>query len=278
MAASGALTAEEFELRYAKPTGKIHLSGGLWSRYLRGETLPQGATTHIHNSLVNRLDTPYPGTKDIFLHPVWELLDFDQLLGPDQLLEKYRCLDEEIWTQFVDCQVKGNPNEPSVPLAFWPLVQSEAARKARLQRLSGLDGIAACFIEARMGYLAQTEDRFVHSLLVAGRHFQRLAKLEPFLSPRMQSALLAMEAHGIAFVNKKMIDVPPGSEVHRQFRSSARSWSSDWIAKSKRHLKKLSPSSNRTLRDWLKTVLQRGVSESNSVRVRIAPKSGRHKL
>lgn len=255
MQASGALTAEEFELRYAKPTGKIRLSRGLWSRYLRGETLPQGAATGGGRSLVDRLDKQYPDTRDVFFHPVWDLLDFENLLGPAQLREKYLCLHEDIWSQFVACQEKPNPNAPSTPLTFWPLIQSESVRKMRLARLRGLDGLTACLIEARMGYLSQTEQRFVYSLAAAGQQLRKLSTELAFSSTRMQSALLVMEALCVAFVAKKTIDAPPSNEAHSALRSIARCWQWNWMDKYEAHLKTRSTSSKKSLQNWMKLAL-----------------------
>lgn len=205
--------------------------------------------------MVDRLDRQYPGTRDIFLHPVWKLLDFEDLLGPEQLRKKYLCLEEDIWTQFVACQEKANPNEPSAPLTFWPLVQTEAVRKMRLGRLSGLEGLTACLIEARMGYLSQTEERFVNGLVSAGQHFQKLSTEFVFSNKRMESALLVMEAHCVAFVMKKTIAAPPSNEAHSALRSIARRWQLNSIERCEAHLKSLAPSSNKSLKNWLKLTL-----------------------
>lgn len=254
MAASGAQTAEEFELRFAKPTGKICLSRGLWSRYLRGETVPQGALTQRGRTLIDRMDDQYPGSRDIFLHPVWELLDFEQILGPDQLRAKYLCLEETLWPQFVACNETIKPNAPSQPLIFWPSPQTEAVRKMRLRQLRGLDGLAACLIEARMGYLAQTEERFVNSLVIAGQHFQALSKEVVFTCRRMESALLVMESYGVAFVTQKTIDAPSGDEARSALRSIAKGWHRNWMQRYEAHLRTLSSSSKNTFQSWLRQV------------------------
>lgn len=252
MEASGVTSAEEFELRYTKARGKIHMSRGLWSRYLRGETLPQSATTSRGRTLIERLDTEYPGTAEIFFHPIWKLLDFTQLLGPEQLLQQYRLLSEEIWLQFVACAEQFHPSEPPIPATFWPADQSNGARRVRLSKLSGLDGITACIIESRMGHLSQVEERFVISMLIAWRHFQALRLRAPFRTPRMYSALLAMEGHCIGYVEKLTIAVQPCGEKHTELRSLARKWQVHWIQRCKGHMKTLSPSSLRVFREWLK--------------------------
>lgn len=255
MEASGAISAEEFELRYTKATGKVRMSRGLWSRYLRGETLPQSAASRRSRSLIERLDFEYPGTGDIFFHPIWKLLDFTQLLGPEQLLKKYCLLDEEIWLQFVTCIEQVRPEAPAIPATFWSLNQSPAVRRMRLSQLSGLDGVTACLIESRMGHLSQVEDRFVTSLLIAGRHFQLLSTHTPFQSPRMQSALLAMEGHCVAYVEEITVAVRSSGDAHTLLRSKAREWQEKWIKRSKAHMATLSPSSLRAFRVWLKSAV-----------------------
>lgn len=242
-------SAEEFELRYTKTRGKIHMSRGLWSRYLRGETLPQSATTRRGRTLIERLDAEYPGTAEIFFHPIWRLLDFNQLLGPEQLLQQYCLLNEEIWLQFVTCVEQSHPGAPPIPATFWPMDQSNAARRVRLSKLSGLDGITACIIESRMGHLSQVEERFVTSMLIAWRHFQALRLRAPFRSARMHSALLAMEGHCIGCVEKLTIAVQPCGEKHTELRSLARKWQEHWIQRCKGHMKTLSPSSLRVFRE-----------------------------
>lgn len=255
MQASGALSAEEFELRYTRATGKVRMSRGLWSRYLRGETLPQSGVSRGRRSLIERLDLEYPGTGDIFFHPVWKLLDFRQLLSPEQLLKKYCLLDEETWLQFVACIEQLRPEAPAIPATFWSLNQSPAVRRMRLSQLSGLDGVTACLIEGRMGHLSQVEDRFVTSLLIAGRHFQVLSKHAPFQSTRMQSALLAMEGHCIGYVEGLTVAAQPCGPAHTQLRSKAREWQENWIKRCKAHMTTLSPSSLRAFRVWLKSAV-----------------------
>lgn len=272
MQASGALSAEEFELRYTRATGKVRMSRGLWSRYLRGETLPQSGVSRGRRSLIERLDLEYPGTGDIFFHPVWKLLDFRQLLSPEQLLKKYCLLDEEIWLQFVACIEQLRPEAPAIPATFWSLNQSPAVRKMRLSQLSGLDGVTACLIEGRMGHLSQVEDRFVTSLLIAGRHFQVLSKHAPFQSTRMRSALLAMEGHCIAYVDGMTVAASSCGEAHTLLRSKAREWQINWIKRSQAHMATLSPSSLRAFRVWLKSALASSLNKPSAVQWEVLPK------
>lgn len=269
MEASGATSAEEFELRHSKATGKIYMSRGLWSRYMRGETLPQSAASRRNRTLIERFDLEYPGTADIFFHPIWRLLDFKQLLGPEQLLAEYRLLEEDIWLQFVACIDRLKPGAPAVPVTFWPLDQSNAVRKMRLSKLSGLDGIAACLIESRLGHLSQVEDRFVTSMLIAGQHFKALRLHVPFQSLRMRSALLAMEGHCIGYVEGLTIATDACGPIHTELRSKARQWQEHWIGRCMDHMKQLSPSSLRVFRVWLKSSVSNNPTTQSGPRWKI---------
>lgn len=272
MEASGATSAEEFELRYAKTTGKIHMSRGLWSRYMRGETLPQSAASRRSRTLIERFDLEYPGTADIFFHPIWKLLDFKQLLGPEQLRKEYCLLEEDVWLQFVACIEQLQPRAPAIAATFWPLEQSNAVRKMRLSNLSGLDGITACLIESRMGHLSQVEDRFVTSMLIAGRHFQTLPAYAPFQSPRMQSALLAMEGHCTGYVEGLTVAVQPCGPAHTDLRSKAREWQGNWSMRCRAHMKTLSPSSLRVFQAWLKSSVSNNPTEQSGTLWKVVPR------
>lgn len=256
MAASGMRTAEEFELQYSKPVGKIRLSRGLWSRYMRGETMPQGALTESGRSLVDRMDAQYPGTRAIFFHSLWELLDFDLVFGPDQLKDMYVGLKSYVWKQFVAVTPKMKPLMREQPHTFWPVLQSEAARKARLGRLNGLEGLTASLIEARMGYLAQNETKFVNSFAVAAKHFQEISETLPFSTTRMRSALLLMEAHCVAYVTLKTIEAPDNDDAHISIRSIAKEWRLHWRRRCSDHSRQLSRSSHEVFQKWKQLVFE----------------------
>lgn len=252
MTASGVRTAEEFEICYSKASGEISLSRGLWSRYLRGEVIPQGARASNQRSLIDRMDDEHQGSADIFVHPLWDLLDFDLLLGPDQLKRLYLWFDENIWRRFVACGHSLQANSPPVFLTFWQIQRSETERRSCLGRLDGLDGLAACLIEARLGYMGQDEDRFVGSFSVAAAHFKKLGATDVFSSTRMRSSLLLMEGLCVAYVTRKTVDAPTSDEAHSLQRSKARHWQSSWLDRYKSHMKQLSPSSEATFRRWAK--------------------------
>lgn len=253
MHASGERAAEAFELRYANARGKIHLSRGLWSRYLRGETLPQSAVARSDRSLVKRLDAEYPGTGEIFVHPVWRLLDFQELLGPDQLLLEYIHLGEAIWLQFVNFIEQPGISKPPLPGAFWSMHLKSVERKQRLSQLSGLDGLAACLIEGRMGFLSQAEERFVTSMLSARKYFNQLTNTEPFSYRRAQTVLLVMEAYCIAYLERVCIAASNNGDSYTLLKSKQLGWRHDWGERCQAHTAKLSSSSFQTFKSWLMT-------------------------
>jgi hypothetical protein len=104
-------------------------------------------------------------------------------------------------------------------------------------------------------YLSQTEERFVNSLVVASHQLKKLSTELAFSSTRMQSALLVMEAYCVAFVTKNTIDTPPSNEAHSALRSIARRWQLTWIERCEVHLETLSPSSKKSLENWVKLAL-----------------------
>lgn len=253
--ASDAQTAEDFELRYAKARGKVHLSRGLWSRYLRGETIPQSAVTRSDRSLIKRLDDEFSGTGDIFVHPIWTLLDFQHLLGPDQLLENYLHLDEQVWQKFVDCSEQTDDYKPPRLGPFWSVSLESSRRKYRLSHLSGFDGIAACLIECRMGYLSQVEERFITSMLASKKHFKQLSETEPFQSRRAQAALLAMEGYCVAYLERVSIAASNNGSTYALFRSKIWEWQDMWRDRCLAHFARLTPGSLVTFKIWLRTAV-----------------------
>ena len=252
MAASGLMTAEEFESRFAKSTGKIRLSKGLWSRYLRGEVIPQGARTGNQRSLIERLGEEYPGTAEIFHHPLWDLLDFSQLMGPEELKLRHVMLGETIWRQFVACGHHSGCEAGPEESRFWRIPRSEKERIFRLNRLTNLDGPAACLVDARMGYLAQDEELFVSSLLAAESQFSKLGKTGVFVHKRMQSALLLIEGLCVGYGNRMVVTAPFSDEAHSQRRSKTRRWIVNWIDRCEGHIKTLSKNSETVFRRWVK--------------------------
>lgn len=193
MAAFGSTQAEQFEKLISKSSRTIHLSSGLWSRYLRGDVMPQGSLERHRASLVVRLDRMCHGTAEIFYHPVWELLDFHRLLGPKQLLTLYMAMNETVWTPFVygGWDERGPPDIGAAP--FWKVKRSAADLQRICSQIPGFDGLAACLIEARMGYLAQDERRFAGAIFVASSRLAKMTEAPEFQFRKLLSVLLVLE-------------------------------------------------------------------------------------
>lgn len=195
MVASGAVQADQFERLLSKSHPKLRLSSGLWPRYLRGDVLPQGALENAKSSLIARLDRVYPGTAEIFNHPVWELFEFDQLIGPKRLRELYLTLSAETWTKFVNVTPSDEifiSKGREVP--FWKLQWADAELQRRWATVGGLDAVASCLIEARMGYLSQNVVTFFNSILWAEEYLMRLARDPGFQYEKERMTLLLLRS------------------------------------------------------------------------------------
>jgi hypothetical protein len=269
MAASGLSTAEEFEIRFSKASGRIRLSSGLWSRYLRGEVIPQGAITKRARSLIERLDAEYLGTADIYRHPVWELLNFERLLGPEELKRIYLRLDKSIWKRFVVCghDLLGS-TAPELSM-FWRFQRGEGGRTYWLKRIDGMDGLAACLIEARMGYLGQNEEVFFNSLKLGLEQCEKLRSLHAFASKRMQTILLLMEGICIGYLDRLVIQSPFSDDGHGDRRRASKNLLESWIKRHGKHKTTLSASSKAIFDRWTKeTLVQKTPSSISTSRSR----------
>lgn len=190
MEASGAETPVQFEKHLSKAHRSLRLSSGLWSRYLRGDVIPQGSQANSRTSLITRLDRVYPGTAQCYRHPVWTLLDFDQLLGPAQLRDIYLTMDPSVWTDlfFVDIEVSEEVRPP-----FWKQYLDDLELQDHCNALPPLDAMAVYLIEARMNYLAQAEEGCLTTMLGAVTSVQRFSRTRRCQHEKRQSALLVLE-------------------------------------------------------------------------------------
>ena len=191
MEAAGADQAAQMEKQFLRQKPVVRLSSGLWPRYLRGDVLPQGSLEGHRSSLVARLDKIYPGTESIFNHPVWELLDFDRLLGPRDLKRHYLTLGGDIYDELTLLPPGVEEFVDYEKLSFWR--ERNESRNEVWRYLSDLDGIAVCLIEARLDYLAQDLGGFFQAMLGAGHEFIRLGKSPVFQDDKSRAALLLME-------------------------------------------------------------------------------------
>ena len=275
MAAGGMTSVEEFENRFSKYTRQIRLSSGLWARYMRGEVAPQGSLSGSESSLVDRLDKEYPGTAAIFHHPIWELLDFDRLLGPAQLKQLLLRMGQNVWEPFVKVGFSRRSNRAESVSGFWKKPITVESRQYEWEDLDGLDALAVYLIDARLGYLAQYEADFGRAMWQMRCHFPGLLQSEPFCSwRRMASALLVMEAMCIRFARHMVLEEPevpyfggyddddgahPDDMLaledkisHEEVCLACRKWIEEWKQRKASHMRSLSTSSVAVFADWTK--------------------------
>lgn len=235
MEAAGAEQAAQMEKLLLRQKPVIRLSSGLWPRYLRGDVLPQGSLEGNRSSLVVRLDKIYPGTESIFNHPVWELLDFDRLLGPRDLKRHYLTLGEDIYDQ-ITLLPPGLEEFEYENLSFW-----RAGIKSRddvWKYLADLDGIAVCLIEARLDYLAQDAEGFVRAMVGAGNEFIRLGKSPVFQDDKSRAALLLMELMAHRYASCLVKDDPNVEYSRPDLCVHVDHWQESWDVRAQLHQEK----------------------------------------
>ena len=140
MAMGGFDTAEDFEARIPALVPSVSLSRGLWSRYLRGEVIPQGGTADRRSNLIQKLSGCYPAAAEVFYHPFWKLIDFRRLLSPDELRDMLLQMGMPVWRSFVDVvDIKGKEWQPDSS-RFWN-IECEATHQDLLE-IPGWKGVS----------------------------------------------------------------------------------------------------------------------------------------
>ena len=244
MALSGAKTVKVFEDRFLIGS-KLGLSKGLWSRYLRGEVTPQAALDTRSTSLIHRLEAVFPGAHGTFFHPIWELMDFDILLGPDDIKKIYQGMGEHICDEFFYSE----DTQADLPefdyIKFWhrPLeVMSAQDAELYFYDFVSLDGIALCIAEARMAHLRQNDLMFCYWMELAGVNLRSWRHPHLPNRVRMRSALLVMEGILINYA-LQMTKYGEGIHLNRTERmKKIFTWNDFWLSRCKEHIRKLSPS------------------------------------
>jgi hypothetical protein len=249
MDTSGSTLIQELESRLQQRSRKVRLSKGLWARYMRGEVLPQGARAEDSTTLIDRIEAIYPGTSRIFHSPIWELMDFDKVLGPHELKDMYLRLGKETWTRFVSNHWFASTAVVAAS-RYWKIRHSGEELISHLQTLTGLEGLSACLIEARLGYLRQEESLFMGCMLAGRQLITALAHSAQFATPKMQSALFLIEGLWIAHVRQQVIAPPHVREVESQVSNLARAWERDWAEMSRNHCDTLPKASRATFEKW----------------------------
>lgn len=249
MAVSGKKSAVDFEALFARSNSRIKLPQGSWSRYLRGEITPQGARNEEVLSLVKRMDSRFPGTADVFQNPLWRLLDFNEWLSPQELKAMYVDMGEADIPEFIDPKCGAPADRLVHHFHFWRPSYSFNERRVRLQRRTGISGVAACLIEARMDYLGQDPASFLVCLKVALSHLQ---DLEKYSSPKMKSAFLIMRGACAAYARSTLIDDGKNIRSSRHealAREGSYLWK-NWVLDYEDHLYRLPAKARDVLEAW----------------------------
>jgi hypothetical protein len=223
---------------------------------MRGEMSPQGAVEDINaQSLVSRLGKRYPGTAEIFYHPIWRLLKLDEWYSPAQLREMYLQLPAQAWHQFVVNKPAGDGRRQALDHHFWRLPYSVSERTERLRSQRGIDGSAASLIEARMDLLAQTEDGFLSCLALASTQLQFVSDEVAIRSPRYQSCLLMMQAFCIAFAIRYSVAGEGDAKSRKEIEERVERLRKSWRERAAEHTETLSDTRSQEFRAWEKDVV-----------------------
>lgn len=242
MLASGLRRVQELEVLLSKKH-KLVLASGLWSRYMRGEAIPQGALTGASNSLVLRIGKVFPETSAAFHTPLWELLTWTSVLDFNNLRSIYLSMDERVHVNFVARISIAGERAASKTSQFWHMKKSTAARRDVIDGLGVWDRLVACLLEARMGYAAQNVDAFVECQLLASQILENLAKAPEFGAKRLQGVLLAMEALCLDALLTSIVDSPAVTEKHAKARDRCTAAMSRWKERCGSYVHSLSRSS-----------------------------------
>lgn len=254
MAASGTEIAQEFETALAAMPGHLRLSSGLWGRYLRGEVLPQGSVGRDGPSLVVRIDRALPGTASTFYHPVWELLDFRRLIGPDELRDLYLSMGEEVWRGMVDLRTGGEQGLQQEVFHFWRNRRLLEKQSLKIRSMATLDGVAAALIEARMAYFAQDRSNFLDAMMDVSIQLTAASESELFQTLRMKSALLIVKGIWLQEMGRFLIDPPALQDSEKYVRGLLVKEMDEWHRKCDALLKALPRHMATQFRVWRRQV------------------------
>ncbi len=259
MAASGSTLVQELEESLKSRSRKLQLSNGLWSRYMRGEVIPQGARGTVGATLIERIEAIYPGTATFFHSPLWELMEFDRVLGPQELKDIFLRLGEETWTRFVD-NYKSASTAAVAESRYWLTRTSGEELLRNLSELKGFDGLSSCLIMARLGYLRQEEALFIACLHEARELLDTIRRSAAFAAPRMQSAILLIEGLWLAHAKQHVVTAPKVREDVHKLSDYAVRWEKGWERAADSHRETLPKTSRAAFEKWREECLSSSAS------------------
>lgn len=218
------------------------ITKGLWSRYLRGEVVPQNAGSAQEGTLVNRIERVFPGTRWVFLTPVWEVLQWNTVVDIARMRECYLMLGENCRISFVaDDEFEGKDGDRRVG-KFWHLRKTQAVRRNLLSDFDHWDRLALSLLEAKMAYAAQSYEAFADSQLLA---CQTIAEMQSFTDSRlkhMHATYLSMEALCLDAILINVVRPPANGPIQQEIQSACRNWVNDWLVRCESQLNSTSKS------------------------------------
>ena len=226
-----------------RKTHRLTLASGLWSRYMRGEVVPQGTLTASPTSLVARIAKVFPETDEAFYTPLWDLLTWKAELDLNGLKSIYLALDESVHVHFVARVDHEGERTAAESGQFWHLKKTVANRRAVIAGFEKWESLVVCLLEARMSYAAQSIDAFVDCQLSACHFLADLSKEPQLQAKRLQGVMLLMEALCLDALLINVVNTQPTNENQRKERDRCRAAIKDWRQRCGLHVASLSMSS-----------------------------------
>lgn len=259
--ASRSKRVTHLESRLAKEREpSFHMTKGLWSRYLRGDVSPHSTGATQEDSLVNRVEVVFPGTRRVFISPVWELLEWTSVVDVGRMREYYSMLGDKSRACFVATdEYEGIDGNKKIG-KFWHLRRSPSVRRDLLSDFDHWDRLTLSLLEAKMAYAAQSYEAFADSQLLA---CQTIAEMQSFTDPKlnhMHGTYLSMEALCLDAILINVVRPPANTPIQEEIRSSCRNWIHDWLVRCESYLNILSKSERAVFASRLREGTQIGAS------------------
>lgn len=238
----------------------FHMTKGLWSRYLRGEVSPQSAGIPQEDSLVNRVERVFPGTRWVFQSPVWEYLEWNTVVDISRMRECYLMLGDESRACFVaKDDFEGKAGDSKVG-KFWHLRKAPAVRRDLLSDFDHWDRLILSLLEAKMAYSAQNYEAFADSQLLACQTIAEMQSFTDIQLKHMHGIYLSMEALCLDALLINVVRPPANGPVQEELRSGCRNWVHEWLTRCESYLNSLSKSERVIFASRLRTGTQIGAS------------------
>jgi hypothetical protein len=241
--ASGFDEVQELEALFDK-TPRLKLASGLWSRYMRGEVLPQGASDFLEKrNLIHRVAKLFPEPFEVFYAPFWNFLVWDPFVDLDLMKACYLTLDDGINVWFVARDEIDGERKATRYGQFWYHKRAIDARRKIVANVNAWDGLLICLLEAKMSFGAQDVEAFADSQMLACKTIEKLREVPEYQTKRLQGVFLTMEALCLDTLVRNLAAHTPLSKNQAQIRERVREMKKLWNTKCYEHAECLSKSS-----------------------------------